>query len=301
MAGSFWQSSHFQQWLLTRQDLSRERHQDLQIVTDEEYLKLMIFFANLIQALGEQLKVKQQVVATAIVYFKRFYVRNSLKCIDPLLMEPTCVFLASKVEEFGVISNNRLISTCQTVVKNKFSYAFPQEFPYRINHVLECEFYLLEMMDCCLVLYHPYRPLLQYVHEWNNKETILPTAWNVVNDSYRTDICLLYAPHQIALACLHMACVITQRDYKQWFAELNTDLDKILEITRHILNLYELWKNFDEKKEIPALLAKMPKPKCQTSRPPSQGGSQSDGQPSTQSQSSQNTSTANSSLSQSTN
>ena len=24
-----------------------------------------------------------------------------------------------------------------------------------------------------------------------------------------------------------MACVITQRDYKQWFAELNTDLDKV--------------------------------------------------------------------------
>ncbi|CAK9250475.1 unnamed protein product [Sphagnum jensenii] len=266
MAGNFWQSSHFQQWLLTRQDLCRERHQDLQILTDEEYLKLMIFFANMIQALGEQLKVKQQVVATAIVYFKRFYVRNSLKCIDPLLMAPTCVFLASKVEEFGVISNNRLISTCQTVVKNKFSFAYPQEFPYRINHVLECEFYLLEMMDCCLVLYHPYRPLLQYVQDWNNKETILPTAWNVVNDSYRTDVCLLYAPHQIALACLHMACVITQRDYKQWFAELNTDLDKILEITRHILNLYDLWKNFDEKKEIPGLLAKMPKPKSQPSR-----------------------------------
>jgi len=76
---------------------------------------MVVMSVSVIQALGEQLKVKQQVVATAIVYFKRFYVRNSLKCIDPLLMAPTCVFLASKVEEFGVISNNRLISTCQTV------------------------------------------------------------------------------------------------------------------------------------------------------------------------------------------
>lgn len=31
-------------------------------------------------------------------------------------------------------------------VKNKFSFAYPQEFPYRMTHVLECEFYLLEMM-----------------------------------------------------------------------------------------------------------------------------------------------------------
>lgn len=63
------------------------------------------------------MKLRQQVIATATVYFKRFYARNSLKCIDPLLLAPTCIFLASKVEEFGVISNSRLISTCQTVSK----------------------------------------------------------------------------------------------------------------------------------------------------------------------------------------
>lgn len=115
--------------------------------------------------MGEQLKVKQQVISTAIVYFKRFYLRNSLKSIDPLLMCPTCVLLASKVEEFGIISNSRLITTCQNVIKNKFLYAYPQEFPYRFNHVLECEFYLLELMDCCLILYHPYRPLVQYMQD----------------------------------------------------------------------------------------------------------------------------------------
>ena len=170
----------------------------------------------MMQALGEQLKVKQQVISTAIVYFKRFYVRNSLKSIDPLLLAPTCIFLASKVEEFGVISNSRLIQTCQTVVKNKFSYAYPQEFPYRINHVLECEFYLLEQMDCCLILYHPYRPLTLYAQDLRSserpdgkdhpreKDELLNLAWTIVNDSYRTDIPLLYPPHLIAIgeSCL---------------------------------------------------------------------------------------------------
>lgn len=111
MAGNFWQSSHYQQWLLTKDDLIRDRRYDLQFLTPEEYQKLNIFFANLIQVLGEQLKLRQQVIATATVYFKRFYVRNSFRSIDPLLMAPTCIFLASKVEEFGVISNSRLIST----------------------------------------------------------------------------------------------------------------------------------------------------------------------------------------------
>jgi cyclin C len=69
------------------------------------------------QVLGEQLKLRQQVIATAIVYFKRFYSRNSLKCVDPLLLAPTAIFLASKVEEFGVISNSRLVNTCHLVGK----------------------------------------------------------------------------------------------------------------------------------------------------------------------------------------
>lgn len=77
------------------------------------YIHLLL----VIQMLGEQLKLRQQVIATATVYFKRFYARNSLKCIDPLLLAPTAVFLASKVEEFGVISNTRLITTMGTVGK----------------------------------------------------------------------------------------------------------------------------------------------------------------------------------------
>ncbi|KAF2348337.1 Cyclin N-terminal [Trinorchestia longiramus] len=115
MAGNFWQSAHYQQWLLDKQDLIKERQADLQVLSEEEYQKIMIFFTNFIQQLGETLKLRQQVVATATVFLKRFYARYSLKCIDPLLLAPTAVFLASKVEECGVISNNRLISTCQAV------------------------------------------------------------------------------------------------------------------------------------------------------------------------------------------
>ena len=37
-------------------------------------------------------------------------------------------------------------------------------------------------------------------------------------------------------------------------------LDKLF---RHLLNLYELWKNYDEKKEVAGILQKMPKPKTQ--------------------------------------
>ena len=212
MAGNFWQSSHCAQWVLDKVDLSRERATDLSILTEEEYTKIMIFYCSFIQVLGEQLKLRQQVIASATVFFKRFYAINCLNSVDPLLLAPTCVFLSSKVEEFGVISNTRLINTCSTIIKNKFNYAFQNgfDFPYRANSILECEFYLLENMDCCLVVFQPYRPLVQYTQDLGQgmEESILPLAWRIVNDSFRTDVCLLYPPFLIALACLHMASVI---------------------------------------------------------------------------------------------
>jgi cyclin C len=61
--------------------------------------------------------------------------------------------------------------------------------------------------------------------------------------------------------------VILQKELKHWFAELNVDMEKIQEIARAIVNLFELWKGFDEKKEISGLLEKIPKAKPQGSAP----------------------------------
>ena len=43
-------------------------------------------------------------------------------------------------------------------------------------------------------------------------------------------------------------------------------MDKIQEITKHVLALYDLWKSYDEKKEIASILQKMPKPKSTPSQ-----------------------------------
>lgn len=99
-------------------------------------------------------------------------------------------------QNYHILSKVKL---CNIAVKNKFSYAYSQEFPYRTNHILECEFYLLENLDCCLIVYQPYRPLLQLIQDIGQDDQLLALAWRVVNDSLRTDVCLLYPPYQIAL------------------------------------------------------------------------------------------------------
>ena len=79
---------------------------------------------------------------------------------------------------------------------------------------------------------------------------------------------MMYPPFLIALACIHMAAVVNKKDVKGWFAELSVDMGKILEITTQILDLYKLWKRYDELKEMPDLIEKMPRPKLQKSPSP---------------------------------
>ena len=187
MAGNFWQSSHYQEWLLDKQEVALGRQKDMQhLETNENLQKVHIFFANFIQCLGgEQLKLRQQVISTAIVYYRRFYSRNSLGDVDPLLLCPTCVHLASKVEECGVVPVLQLVMKCRHMIRHKYNSIFKQDYPYKSNHILECEFLLLELQDCCLIVFHPYRPLTQYVADLGQQDALLPTAWRIVNDTYR--------------------------------------------------------------------------------------------------------------------
>lgn len=263
MAGNFWKSSHNQQWIFDREHITSQRKEDLKILSETEYQKVMIFFTNVIQSIGEAVKVPQQVIATAIVYLKRFYTKYSFQSCDPLLLAPTCIYLASKVEEFGPLSNTRLMTMTQNVIKQKFSYAF-SEFGYSIKQLWECEFYLMELVDCCLVVYHPYRQLIQYVNDLkiSDSSDILAKAWSILNDTYRTDVILMYPPYMIALASLHMACLShgVEEKVRDWFVDLNVDIDKLVEITVIIYDLQEIWTTFDLKTEVEGLLKKIPKP-----------------------------------------
>lgn len=65
------------EWLLDRQDVLKHRASDLKkLGSEEEYQKILIFFVDVIQAFGKSIEVRQQVIATASVYFRRFYSRS---------------------------------------------------------------------------------------------------------------------------------------------------------------------------------------------------------------------------------
>ena len=130
-----------------------------------------------------------------------------------------------------------------------------------------------------MILYHPYRPLVQFVNDLSPDDTsLLQQAWRVCNDSLRTDLCLMYPPSIIALGCLHIACVHLKKDAKQWFSELNIDMEKLFEVVRHIMHFYDLFKSYDEKDKMKEILGKIAKPRLTGSSSSSSSQQQSQSQ-----------------------
>ncbi|KZT13223.1 cyclin-like protein [Laetiporus sulphureus 93-53] len=235
MATDFWASSHYKRWLVDRATLRQARVEDLQYVDDPEHLDfLAIFVANLISKLGKKLQLRQRVIATATVFFRRFYAKNSYCETDPFLVIAACCYVAAKAEESPVHIKN-VVSEARML----FSKYGVKSFPSDNSKLAEMEFYLVDDLECDLTVFHPYRTLITLCGKegsshmteaeagevgagiddgpkyWGTgegklelQEGALQMAWFIINDTYRSELCLLYPPHLIAIAAIHLALVL---------------------------------------------------------------------------------------------
>ena len=82
--------------------VARARHEDLQYVSAQDMAAITTWCLDTISTLGIRLHAHQQVIATASVYFQRFYTKNSYAATDPIVVLVTCLYLATKSEEAPV-------------------------------------------------------------------------------------------------------------------------------------------------------------------------------------------------------
>nr|CAD1839095.1 unnamed protein product [Ananas comosus var. bracteatus] len=233
MAANFWTSSHCKQLLDPDEvdvvhPLDRERG-----ITQEEFRLVKIHMSFYIWKLAQQVKVRQRVIATATTYFRRVYTRKSMTEYDPRLVTPTCLYLASKAEE-STVQARLLVFYIKKM--------WPDErYRFEIKDILEMEMKLLEALDYYLVVYHPYRPLLQLLQDANITD-LTQCAWGLVNDTYKMDLILIYPPYMIALACIYIASVLKDKDTTAWFEELRADMNVVKNISIEIMDFYDTYK-----------------------------------------------------------
>ncbi|PCH41674.1 cyclin-like protein [Wolfiporia cocos MD-104 SS10] len=247
MATDFWASSHYNRWMVDRATLKQARAEDSQYVDDEEYLNFLpIFFANLIAKLGKKLQMRQRVIATATIFFKRFYVKNSYCDTDPFIVIAACCYVAAKAEEAPVHIKN-VVSEARMLFNNEELGA--KSFSPDHSKLAEMEFYLVDDLECDLTVFHPYRTLMALCGKdgsaaeagelgagvddgpryWGTgegklelQEGALQMAWFIINDTYRSDLPLLYPPHLIAIAAIYLTLVLHSSTRALLHAQTNT-------------------------------------------------------------------------------
>eukprot|EP01097_Dermamoeba_algensis_P000196 TRINITY_DN1070_c0_g1_i1.p1 TRINITY_DN1070_c0_g1~~TRINITY_DN1070_c0_g1_i1.p1 ORF type:complete len:141 (-),score=25.14 TRINITY_DN1070_c0_g1_i1:397-819(-) len=112
-------------------------------------------------------------------------------------------------------------------------------YKYDMNDILECEFYLLEDIGFHLIVFHPYKSLLPFAYDSDSVDC-LDRAWSIINDSYLTDVSLLYPPHIIALSALFLSSFISGKDLTAWFSELDVDMKDVFNLFYFITSMIHL-------------------------------------------------------------
>jgi cyclin-C len=234
MAANFWVSSHHKNWLRKSDAIAAIGRQttlrDLSLCTEDEVNRIKVMYCRVISDLAVKSSLRQRVAATAMVYFKRFYVRNCIKDHDPRLIALVALYLAAKVEEHTL--------PAKVIIAHMNSLSSMEHaFPYSISHVYDYEFKLIAALDFDLIIFHPYRPMVQYCTDAHLTD-LLATAWPILNDSYLTDACLMYPPYLIAIACIYLAGTLADKDMRSWVATLSVSSQDLSDLAQYLANMY---------------------------------------------------------------
>jgi len=86
---------------------------------------------------------------------------------------------------------------------------------------------ILEALDTHLVVFSPYISLTKLLESDPQLADLSQNAWAALNDVYRTDAPIVYAPHVLALGCLYLASVICSRDITAWLEGVEVDINQV--------------------------------------------------------------------------
>ncbi|EME40441.1 hypothetical protein DOTSEDRAFT_74122 [Dothistroma septosporum NZE10] len=206
MAANYWDSTQAKYWTFSKNELADLR-QDLEKINQPLYNKyflpdrrhMSIYFQQQLTKLARRMSLRQQALATAQAYMKRFYLRVEMRKTNPYLIMATAVYLACKMEETP--QHIRLML-------GEAARQWPELGVSESSKIGECEFALISTLSSRLICHHPYRSLSDLAPLFGLSSEEVQLAHSIINDSYNTDLALLYAPHVLAITAIFLAVVL---------------------------------------------------------------------------------------------
>ncbi|CAA0837006.1 Cyclin-H1-1 [Striga hermonthica] len=161
---------------------SSEKHSRPKALKIEEEQLLRAFYEFKIQDVCDAFKFPRKIQATALIYFKRFYLQWSVMEHHPKNIMLTCIYAACKAEENHVSAE-------------ELGKGIEQDH----QMILINEMLVLQSLGFDLIVYAPYRALDGFI---SDMESLHESAKAEVDKTMRSDAPLLFPPGQLALAAL---------------------------------------------------------------------------------------------------
>lgn len=266
---SYEDSSQKKVWTFTRKDLQNRRESLTRVDSRysgartlsawEQPARICLF--ELTNDLGSRLQARQRVVATAHTYQMRFLTKVTLYEVNAYLLVATSLYVSSKVEE-----QPQHIRTVSSEARG----LWPDRMPHEPTQIAECEFYMIDELSSCLLVYHPYyaldpirRSMSQYL-ALSTEE--VQGIWEVLNDSYASDVMLTYRPSIIGLAAIYFTLLLrphlctTSTDPQsrkkrveslaQFLGQCDSNLEELANCVQELVSLYARWERHDQKEAL---------------------------------------------------
>ncbi|KAI9145234.1 cyclin-like protein [Paraphysoderma sedebokerense] len=164
---------------------------------------------SIIHQIAQYLREPQVTIATASVFFHRFFMRVAFQDHEFKEVAPACLFLASKIEEHWVRMDN--FSPAVAKIVGKISNPSPEDLKRWRNCTFRHEENILKICTFDMSVEHPYRSAIEICEliDSDQYSDVAKCAWFLINDSYTQPLCLMYQPQAIAAAALKLASEAT--------------------------------------------------------------------------------------------
>ena len=165
-----------------------------------------------IEELGLELKCNRIVVATACVFFHRFFAMQSFNQHNRFVIGATSLFLATKVEEEPQRVRN-IVQVWMGLRRRRGEELAENEGKEMMNKILLAERILLHTLCFDMQVVHSFSPLMDMVknmREYIDAERrveLRQASISFINDSLRSPLYLCYDPKTIAIAAFYLAAL----------------------------------------------------------------------------------------------
>eukprot|EP00826_Nyctotherus_ovalis_P039443 TRINITY_DN3795_c0_g2_i2.p1 TRINITY_DN3795_c0_g2~~TRINITY_DN3795_c0_g2_i2.p1 ORF type:complete len:365 (-),score=108.97 TRINITY_DN3795_c0_g2_i2:77-1171(-) len=219
----------------------------------QEESNLRLFACELVQEAGIMLKLPQVTIATAMELLHRLFFRCSFVRVSLFNAAGACLFLATKLEETPKKIRD-VISVLDHLIKLKRRTPSPvpvlnldsDEFALLRKQLVKTERLLLRELGFALthLTVKPYKYLYYYLKVLKLDREFAQTAWNYINDVYRTAVCVSFPPHVLAVTAIYLSshALNVGLPEVEWWLAFDCCLEDIEDVAAEILSLYQMKK-----------------------------------------------------------